>query len=175
LKTYRKRREITMDPKQIIMGKKVLIVDDEEDILAVLVDLLELCKIDTASSFEEAKKMLETNDYHCVILDIMGVNGYDLLEIANKHKIPALMLTAHALSEESLKRSVDNGAAYYVPKDEISNVPVFVADVIHAIEMNKNPLVRWFDRLSNVFDVLFTGPDWREKEKEFWDKRLGRE
>jgi DNA-binding NtrC family response regulator len=164
-----------MNPKQIIMGKRVLIVDDEEDILAVLVDLLELCKIDTASSFEEAKKMLETNLYHCVILDIMGVRGYDLLKIANEREMPALMLTAHALSEESLKRSIENGAAYYVPKNEMNSIATFVADVIDAIDKEKNPLVRWFERLSGIFDVLFTGPDWREKEKEFWDQRLGME
>jgi len=36
------------------------------------------------------------------------VNRFELLEIAKKQKIPALMLTAHGLSEESLKKSADN-------------------------------------------------------------------
>ncbi len=162
-----------MDPTKVIMGKKVLIVDDEKDILEVLTELLSVCKIDRAPSFEDAKALLETNDYHIVVLDIMGVDGYELLKIANERGIPALMLTAHALSEESLKRSVEEGAAYYVPKEEINNITVFVADVIDAIEKNKNPLVRWFDRLSSVFDVIFVGPDWREREKEFWRNKLG--
>jgi DNA-binding NtrC family response regulator len=157
-----------MDFKKVIMGKKVLIVDDEKDVLAVLTELLELCKVDTASSFEQARKLLERYDYHIVILDIMGVKGFELLEIAKERGIPALMLTAHALSEESLTTSAKSGAAYYVPKEEMVKIPLFVADVIDAKEKNKNSWVRWHERLGSFFDAVFTGPNWREREKEFW-------
>ncbi len=112
--------------------------------------------------------LLETNDYDAAVLDIMGVKGFELLEIAGKHKIPALMLTAHGLSEENLKRSAEEGAAYYAPKDEINRIDVFLADVIEAVEKKKNPWERWFDRLAGFYDRKFGGPDWREKEKEFW-------
>ena len=159
-----------MDPQKIILGKKVLIVDDEKDILDVLTELLELCKVDTASSFEEAKDFLDRYDYDIVVLDIMGVKGFDLLEIAKQKGIPALMLTAHALTEESLKESAQDGAAYFVPKDEIEQIATFVADVLEARDKNKNPWVRWFERLGGTFDTIFTGPNWREREKEFWDK-----
>ena len=158
-----------MDTNKIIMGKKVLIVDDEEDILEVLTELLELCKIDTASSFDEARGLLERYDYDVVVLDIMGVKGFELLEIANKRGIPALMLTAHAINEEALKRSAEDGAAYYVPKDEINQIATFVADVLEAKGKNKNPWVRWFERLGSTFDIIFTGSGWREREKEFWE------
>ena len=160
-----------MDVKRRIMGKKVLIVDDEKDILEVLVELLELCKIDAASSFEEAKELLETNPYDLAVLDIQGVKGFELLEVAKKRSIPCLMLTAHALTAENLKKSAEKGAAYYVPKDEITRIATFVADVIEAVEKKKNPWVRWFERLSGSFDVIFTGPGWREREKEFWKQR----
>ena len=161
-----------MDFKKVIMGKKVLVVDDEEDVLEVLTDLLVLCKIDTSSSFEQAQKLLERNDYHIVVLDIMGAKGFELLKLANERGIPALMLTAHALSEDSLRSSVKNGAAYYVPKEEIGKIALFVADVIDAKEKGKNPWVRWYERLGSVFDVIFTGPNWREREKDFWKKCL---
>ena len=105
--------------------------------LDVLTELLELCKIDTASTFDEAKGLLERHDYDIVVLDIMGVKGFELLGIANKRGIPALMLTAHALTEESLKKSAEDGAAYYAPKDEINQIATFVADVIEAKEKNK--------------------------------------
>lgn len=163
------RGEWNMDPKKIILGKKVLIVDDEKDVLDVLTELLELCKIDTASSFEEGKDLLERYHYDIVVLDIMGVKGFELLETANKRGIPALMLTAHALTEENLKRSAEEGAAYYVPKNEMSNIATFVADVLEAKEKNKNPWVKWFERLGATFDNIFIGPNWREQEKEFWD------
>lgn len=161
-----------MDTNKIIMGKKVLIVDDEKDILDSLTELLDLCKIDRASSFEEAKNYLAQYDYDIVVLDIMGVKGFELLEIANNKGIPALMLTAHALTEESLKRSAEEGAAYFVPKDEMNNIADYVADVLEAKEQKKNPWVRWFDRLGTTFDKIFTGPNWREKEKEFWENFL---
>ena len=161
-----------MDPKKILLGKKVLIVDDEKDVLDSLIELLDLCKIDAATSFEEAKDFLERYDYDIVVLDIMGVKGFELLEIAKNRGIPSLMLTAHALSEESLKKSAEDGASYYVPKNEMDKIATFVADVLEAKEKKKNPWVRWFDRLGGTFDKIFTGPNWREREKEFWDNFL---
>lgn len=160
-----------MDPKKFLRGRRILIVDDEKDILDSLIELLDMCKIDTASTFEEAKELLGTNDYHAAILDIMGVRGYDLLEIANKRNIPALMLTAHALSKENLKKSFQEGASYYVPKDEITNIEVFLADVIEAREQDKNVFVKWYERLSGFCDRRF-GPNWKDEDPEFWDSLI---
>jgi DNA-binding NtrC family response regulator len=159
-----------MTTNKIIMGKKVLIIDDERDILEILTELLVLCKIDTASSFDEARDLLENNDYDIIILDIMGVSGFDLLEMATKKSIPTLMLTAYALTEDDLKKSAESGAAYFVPKEEMSQIATFVADVLEAREKKKNPWTKWMDRLGGYFDVTFTGPNWRKREKEFWDK-----
>lgn len=161
-----------MDTDKILRGKRVLIVDDEQDILDLLVQLLSACMVDSASSFEEAKRLLETENYDIAVLDIMGVRGFELLEIANERGIPALMLTAHALSEESLRKSAEDGASYYVPKDEIGKIDVFVADVIEAREKKKNPWVRWYERLGGFFDKKFSGPNWREQQREFWEKKL---
>jgi DNA-binding response OmpR family regulator len=161
-----------MDAEKKIRGKRVLIVDDEVDVLDTLTDALDMCKIDRAGSFEEAKRLLETNDYDVAILDIMGVRGYELLDVANEVGTPALMLTAHALSEENLKKSADKGAAYYAPKEEMEYIREFVADVIEAVEKNKSPWSRWFDRLASYYDGKFGGTDWREKEKEFWENRI---
>jgi len=163
-----------MDTEKIIKGKRVLVVDDEKDILDTLADLLEICKIDTASSFEEGKAMLEQNEYDVAVLDIMGVKGYELLKVANNRKIPALMLTANALSQEDLKRSAEEGAAYYAPKDKIDDIPVIIAEVLEAIESKKSTWQRMFDRLGSFYDQKFGGADWREKEKSFWEKKLKR-
>lgn len=160
-----------MDAIEKIRGKKLLIVDDEQDILDTLIDYLDVCKIDTAASFEEGKRLLETNEYHVAVLDIMGVKGYELLDLANERGVPALMLTAHALSEENLKKSAERGAAYYAPKDEMDKITVFVADVLEATEKNKNPWVKWFERLAGFYDRKFGGTDWREKEQAFWEEK----
>lgn len=160
-----------MDPKHILKGKRVLIVDDEEDILDFLVELLDMCKIDTASTFEEAKELLEKNFYQITVLDIMGVRGYELLDIAKRRDIPALMLTAHAISKDNLKKSFEKGASFYVPKDEINKIAVFLADILEAREKNKNVFVRWYERLSGFCDRRF-GPNWKDEDPEFWNSLL---
>jgi len=158
--------------EKIIKGRRILIVDDEKDVLETLTELLQVCKIDQASSFEKAKALLETEYYDVAVLDIMGVNGYKLLEIANSKKVAALMLTAHALSEADLKKSAEGGAAYYAPKEEINNIAIFLADVIEAIDKGKSAWVRLFERLGGYYDRRFGGTDWREREQEFWRAKM---
>ncbi|MGD8389088.1 MAG: response regulator [Desulfobacteraceae bacterium] len=160
-----------MDTDKILRGKWILVVDDEQDILELITEMLDMCRIDTAATFEEAKDLLERNDYDTAILDIMGVRGYDLLEIANQRNIPALMLTAHALSKEDLKKSAEKGASFYAPKDEINQIDVFLADVIEAREKNRNIWAKWYDRLSGFCDRRF-GPNWKESDPDFWDQLI---
>ena len=45
-----------MSEHALLDGKKILIVDDEVDILDMLEELLEMCDVVKASTFEEAKK-----------------------------------------------------------------------------------------------------------------------
>jgi CheY-like chemotaxis protein len=54
------------------------------------------------------------------------------LEITHKLGIPSIMLTAHALTPDNLKRSVEQGADAYVPKDKMVDICEFLADVILA-------------------------------------------
>jgi DNA-binding response OmpR family regulator len=161
-----------MSSKNILKGKKILIVDDETDVLESLIELLDMFRIDTASSFEDGKRMLEDQSYDIAILDIMGVKGFELLKIANEHKIPALMLTAHSLSEESLKRSAENGAAYFAPKEKMADIEIFVADILTALKMKKSPWEKWLDRLGGFYDRRFHGTNWRDQEKKFWKKKM---
>jgi CheY-like chemotaxis protein len=158
--------------EKVIAGKYVLIVDDEQDVLDTLVELLDMCKLDTASSFSEAKKLLEGNEYDIAVLDIMGVDGYELLKIANSHNIPAAMLTAHALSSDNLKRAAEEGAVYYAPKDKINDIASFLADVFEAIDEDKSPWTKLIERLGGFYDKQFHGTHWREQEKEFFDKKI---
>ena len=156
-----------MKPNKLLEGKKILIVDDEPDVLETLIELLSLCKIDTASSFEEGRQMLEEQSYDIAVLDIMGVQGFDLLKVAVNLGTPALMLTAHALTEESIKKSIEEGAAYFAPKEKMVDIELFVADVFEAIEKKKNPWEKLIDRLGGFYDRRFQGPNWREQEDEF--------
>jgi CheY-like chemotaxis protein len=158
-----------MEKEHLLDGKTILIVDDEPDVLEALEDLLPMCQVTKASTFEEAWDKLGTHYYDMVILDIMGVDGYRLLELAKTRKIPAVMLTAHALSPDHIKKSYEEGAASYVPKDEMANITVFLTDILEAKEQGKHPWWRWLDRLGANFVKRF-GTDWQTKDKDFWDK-----
>jgi DNA-binding NtrC family response regulator len=151
-----------MTDKGLLDGKRILIVDDEPDVLEVLEELLSMCAVAKASTFDEAKGLLEGQYFDVAILDIMGVDGYQLLEIANEKSVIAVMLTAHALSPENVSKSYDEGAASYIPKDEMSNIATFLEDILEAKQKGKSFWWRWHDRLAFYFDKKF-GPDWQEK------------
>ncbi|MBW2654288.1 MAG: response regulator [Deltaproteobacteria bacterium] len=158
-----------MDMQTILENKKILVVDDEPDILETLEELLYMCSVDTASTFEAAIHFLKNNTYDVAVLDIMGVKGYDLLTVTHKMDIPALMLTAHALTPDNLKQSIEQGADAYVPKDKLADISLYIADVLTAREEGKNSHVTWFPLLKPLFDKLF-GERWRQTDREFWDE-----
>ncbi|MGD8982715.1 MAG: response regulator [Desulfobacteraceae bacterium] len=161
-----------MVDKNKLGGKRILIVDDEPDILESLEELLDMCVIDKAADFETAKELLEKNNYDAAILDIMGVYGYDLLEITTKKDIPTLMLTAHALDPENFVKSIKKGALAYIPKDKISEIETFLEDILEAHEKGMKKLGKWFARLEPFFVKKF-GAYWEQKIKEdpdFWKK-----
>jgi len=153
----------------ILKGKKLLIVDDEADVLESLEDLLDECDIETASTFESAKELLEKNAYDAAILDIMGVRGFDLLKVATEKKIPALMLTAHGLNPDNLVGSIKLGAKSYIPKEKMSEIDIYLQEIFVARQKGIEKSGNWFARLGSFFDDRF-GSGWKNKDKKFWNE-----
>ena len=147
-----------------------MIVDDEPDVIETLKDLLDICIIDAATDFETAKKLLNQNKYDITVLDIMGVKGYDLLEIANKKGVPALMLTANALSPDNFAKSISGGAKAYIPKEKMNEIAIYLSDLLKAHQGIEKPH-RWFTRLKSFFNVQF-GKDWLKEYREL-EKKYG--
>jgi DNA-binding response OmpR family regulator len=159
-----------MENTQPLNGKKILIVDDEPDIIESLEELLEdMFTVDSASSFEEAVSCLKSNTYDVAILDIMGVRGYDLLEATHALGIPTLMLTAHALSPDNLKKSIERGADAYIPKAKMVDISLYVEDVLDSRQNKKKNNFKWYARFMPLFDKFF-GEGWKDPEKEFWNE-----
>jgi DNA-binding NtrC family response regulator len=158
-----------MSNHRLIKNKTILVVDDEPDVLDTLEDLLADCAVVKAGSFEKAREVLEAHPFDIAILDIMGVAGYELLEIATRKKITTVMLTAHALSPENVVKSYRAGAAYYIPKEEMVNIASFVEDIMDARNKGQNTWSRWFDRLGAYCERRF-GPDWQRGDRIFWEK-----
>jgi DNA-binding NtrC family response regulator len=151
----------------ILKGKKILVVDDEPDILETLEELLDKCEIETAATFESASALLKSKVYDAVILDIMGVKGFDLLQIAINRKIPALMLTAHGLNPDNLVGSIKLGAKAYIPKEKMSEIDIYLKEMFIARQKGIEKSGNWFVRLKSFFDNRFE-PEWQEKDKKFW-------
>ena len=142
----------------------VLVVDDEPDVLETVAEQLDMCLVHTAGDYDTALQYLLSYTYDIVILDIMGVRGFELLKNAVSRGFPTVMLTAHALSPESLKKSIKLGAVSFLPKEKISELTSFLEDVV--LERGKPVWQKLFDRLGNYFNRRF-GPDWKEKDKFF--------
>jgi DNA-binding NtrC family response regulator len=162
-------RKQLMAKKNLLDGKKILAVDDEPDVLEALQELLSMCRVETAASFEEAKNKLVNQEFDIAILDIMGVNGYKLLELADEKKVIAVMLTAHALSPENTVISYEKGASSFVPKEKMGNIETYLIDVLEAQTKGKHFWWRWLDRFNSYYEKRF-GPDWPEHDKKFWEK-----
>ena len=158
-----------MENANRLEGKRILIVDDEPDVLETLEEILSMCEVVKAASFNEAKEKMETEFFDMAILDIMGVDGYRLLDIAKKREIIAVMLTAHALSTEDTIKSYKEGAASYIPKEEMQNIVTYLSHILEAKEKGKSFWWRWMDRFADYYAKKFT-PDWKDKDKEFWAK-----
>lgn len=154
----------------VLEGKRIIIVDDESDILAALSEILKKCIISTAGDFKTAKSLLSEKIYDAAILDIMGVRGYDLLTITKEKGIPTLILTAHALSPDDFVKSIKEGAHAYVPKEKMAEIENFLEDILEAQKKGKQKTSKWFSMLEHFFEERF-GSDWKnETAPEFWEK-----
>ena len=137
--------------KGLLEGKRILIVDDERDVLDTLEQLLHNCEVEKAGDFEEAKNLLESKRFDMGLFDIMGVDGFELLKVAKEKKILTVMLTAHALSPEFALKAFREGAASYVPKDEMLNIETYLNDILEAEDEGESHWRRWFERLGSYF------------------------
>jgi len=158
-----------MSNKHMLDGKRVLMVDDEPDVLESLEELLPMCELVKAHNFEEARKYIENEYLDIAILDIMGVDGYQLLNIANEKKVIAVMLTGHSLSVKDTVKSFKEGAAFYVPKEKMAEIAIYLNDVLVAKKENEGFLERWLDRFVGYYDAKF-GQDWQDEDKAFWKR-----
>lgn len=154
----------------LLEGKKILIVDDEPDVLETLEQLLPMCRLVKATSFKEADDQLDQQSFDLAILDIMGVDGYRLLKKANRKNITAVMLTAHALSPENVVKSYKQGAVSYIPKEKMQCIPSLLNDILENMEKGKDFLWQcWLDQLDSYFEKRF-GSNWKDRDTEFKEK-----
>jgi len=158
-----------MKDQSYLAGKRILAVDDEPDILESIEDILQDSQVDCAGTYESASEKLKMNQYDLVILDIMGVNGLQLLDESVARNFPTVMLTAHAINPETLLACIRKGAISYLPKETLPELDELLTAIFKAHESGEPPWKLLFERLGEFFDQRF-GPNWKEKEKPFWSE-----
>ncbi|MBW1851505.1 MAG: universal stress protein [Deltaproteobacteria bacterium] len=141
----------------ILDDKRVLVVDDELDVLETVSEILGMCRLHTASDYDTALKYLQKYMYDVVILDIMGVNGFDLLEKCVKRGFPAVMFSSHAVTPEAIKKSMRLGAVFFLPKERITDIKAFLEEIV--IGDGKSIWNSFFEKLDMYFEKIL-GQDW---------------
>ena len=119
-----------MSKESILKEKIVLVVDAEQSTINALEEELDMCIIDKAYDFKEASQFLLSYTYDVVVLDIVGVNGFELLRIATSRGFPTVILTAHAVSQEIQKKSKKLGAISFLPKEKMYELVELLEDVL---------------------------------------------
>jgi hypothetical protein len=99
-----------------------------------------------------------------VLLDIMGVDGFALLEICREKGFPAAMLTAHSLNVDSVNNAVQLGAVSFLPKQELTNLETHLAEIFGGLAEGRSHWKKLFDRLGSFFRERL-GITWEEIEK----------
>ena len=123
-----------------------------------------MCLLHKADNYNTAIQYLISYTYDIVILDIMGVNGFELLKTSVERGFPTVMLTAHALTPDALKKSIKLGAVTFLPKDKMPELRSYLEDVV--LGEGKPIWQKLFDKMGEYFNKRF-GPDWKEKDKFF--------
>lgn len=104
------------------VNKKILIVDDEEDLCEILqFNLSASFETDTAMSGEEAIRLLNQGDYDLILLDVMmpGLSGFELARILKSQEhtahIPIIFVTAKDTIDDTVE-GLNIGADDYIAK-----------------------------------------------------------
>lgn len=140
-------------------NKKILIVEDDEDISMIEEAYLEAAGFDTRiiSDGENVQELLELENFDLILLDLMlpGKSGYEVCrEVRDKVDIPILMVTARTESVDKI-RGLGLGADDYIAK------PFDPAELVARVNAN----LRQYDRMLKKTS--------EEREEELEEIRIG--
>ncbi len=156
-----------MYDQSILNDKKLLAVDDEADVLEIIREQLPNCLVITAQDFDSGLKLIREEVFDLVILDIMGVNGFELLRECRARHLPATMLTSKAINVESLNRAIKEGAVSFLPKEELARLPELVSEILGELQQGRTHWVKLFERLDSFFKNKF-GETWDHLDLPPW-------
>jgi len=113
---------------------RVLLVDDEEELVATLAERLSFRGIDAdwATSGEEALEKIESQAYDLAVVDVKmpQINGIKLKKMmkAKRPDMKYIFMTGHGSEKDFEMGSAEAGAEYYLVK------PVDIAELIRKMK-----------------------------------------
>jgi CheY-like chemotaxis protein len=118
----------THSRREVAMPKRILVVDDDENILSLERTILEQrgYVVTTAGGGEEALKLLHEQAFDLVLLDVMmpDKDGFEvcrqLKQDARTRELPVIFLTAKG-GGEALAEGFESGAVMYINKPFTAN------------------------------------------------------
>lgn len=148
----------------VLDKKRLLAVDDEPDVLDIIKEQFPDSIVTTAQDFETALRFINEDEFDLVILDIMGVNGFELLKACRVKQQPAAMLTARAVDVESINKAMRGGAVSFLPKEELQRLPDLVTEILTEMAEGRTHWAKLFDRFGTFFKEKL-GVSWKDLEK----------
>lgn len=159
----RRRIDVTGKRGKVMQNSKVLIVDDEENILHALTRLFRKEKYDilTAKSGEEGLEILDSHDIDLIISDLKMpiMNGVEFLAQAKERNPDALriMLTGHA-DIKAMLDAIDQGEVYrFLLKpwnDDELKLNIKQALEFYYVQKENKTLVQTLTRQNRILDEL---------------------
>jgi len=121
-------------------GLRVLIVDDEEELVTTIAERLQIrgMSVEFATDGETALKMIDQNPPQVVVLDVMmpGMGGIEILQRmkALKLQIPVILLTGYGSTEQG-QEGLKYGAFDYLMKP--CDLNVLIKKINEAADVNQ--------------------------------------
>ena len=124
------------------MLAKVLIVDDEKDFLDIMAERMDArgMEVSTATSAENALKMVQKESYDAVIMDLMmpEMDGFKALKLfkETKPEVAIILLTAN-VPEEKCIEAIKLGAMDVIEKPADLNLLTQKIEEAKAMKLKK--------------------------------------
>ena len=102
--------------ESLLKDKHILAVGNEIDIIETILDILDESVIYWARDYKNASKKIKAGNYDFVILDILGVNGRQLLEESVDREFWLEFCRAYSIGKGRATRGASACAARAIPQ-----------------------------------------------------------
>lgn len=124
------------------MSKRILVVDDEQDITELTSTFLSFhdLEVDSLNDPTEVENTIKSKKYDLIIIDLMmpKLDGFEIIsqiKEGSSHKnVPIIAVSAKTLSDEERKFLLQNQAQFILKPYEPQNLVDQITKTINAVE-----------------------------------------